>query len=186
MAMTYPQQPRQQPSPQAHPTPLTSPSPPTPPKWTRRSLWIIAVIGAFILGVAVGVPAGTAGNTDGGSAPAGETATAPTSDGAVPPAIPESSRYLPTPADFTVTVTVVEKQCFGSAGCNVTFRPELAYSGPPIDDSFIVNYELAGTQDPFLGRLTITPDGQYSYNEEHVQTRPGAELSATVTQVIAE
>ena len=36
---------------------------------------------------------------------------------------------LPAPEDFEISVRVTEKQCFGSAGCNVSFTIDPTYVG---------------------------------------------------------
>jgi hypothetical protein len=93
---------------------------------------------------------------------------------------------VPQPADLKLDVQVIEQHCFGSAGCNVTFRLALTYSGDTIyegEGPYTVVYSLSGTSDPFVGRITLLSQYEFSSSEELVQTPPGATLTATVTQV---
>jgi hypothetical protein len=77
VTMSYPQQP-------AYPQYPPPTPPPAPKASTKTWLWIIGVIGAFIIGVA----AGTASNSGAGSDSAGGTVTvtAPAADAAAAPA----------------------------------------------------------------------------------------------------
>lgn len=71
--------------------------------------------------------------------PVGGRALAPTvSD--VPP---------PTPDDFVIAVNIIEKNCFGSYGCNVRFKIMPVYNGPhqPDDNRFTVVYAVMGCED---------------------------------------
>ncbi|MFF5081632.1 hypothetical protein ACFY36_31675 [Actinoplanes sp. NPDC000266] len=38
-------------------------------------------------------------------------------------------------ADVKLTPKVAEKQCFGSAGCNVTVKVQMSYAGPTLKSS---------------------------------------------------
>ena len=94
--------------------------------------------------------------------------------------------YKPTPTDFTLTVKILEKKCYGSAGCNVTFRIELAYSGPPLDAgrTYELTYEVAGVEDSYVNTLLVTGTQYRTDDRELVSTKSSkAELKATVTAV---
>jgi hypothetical protein len=94
--------------------------------------------------------------------------------------------YIPQPTDFTLEVQVIEQKCFGSAGCNVTFRVGVTYDGELIyegEGPYTVVYSVVGTDDPFVGRFTLLSQYNYSATEEFVSTPPGATLTASVTQV---
>ncbi|MGB3437264.1 MAG: hypothetical protein WBA97_00820 [Actinophytocola sp.] len=93
MTMSYPQQ-------QYPPQPPTAPS-----KSSKRGVWIVVVIGAFILGVAVGL----AGNSTGsGTKSARETVTVrvPAGEGEAPPAEPaQAEASPPAPAGPAATMS---------------------------------------------------------------------------------
>src|SRR4051812_48886650 len=77
-------------------------------------------------------PGGTCAPADGGIRPRDAAAPATTSPSipafAAPtttePALPE-----PTAKDYSVDLSVISKQCFGSAGCNVVVEPKLSQLG---------------------------------------------------------
>jgi len=151
--------------------------------------WIVGIAAAFVLGVIVGT--GSADTTD---QPAGQrqqvvaasTTTAsryvPVRTTTTPPPV-----VMPKPADFAITVHILEKTCFGSAGCNVTYRIEPNYTGasPLPNKEIIVVYEVRGGEDAQINRFTIS-GGQAEFpSEERISTKSSkAELTAVATQVI--
>lgn len=93
--------------------------------------------------------------------------------------------YMPKPADFTLTVKTLEKHCFGSAGCNVKFRIEVAYAGQPLDEtkSFDVTFDVKGAKDPFTGTFQVKGGQYFGVEDELVQTGSNPSLTAVVTAV---
>src|SRR6185436_12085262 len=94
---------------------------------------------------------------------------------------------LPTPDMFTITVKVIEKKCFGSAGCNVTYQIEPTYTGTrPLPTSPVtVVYEVLGGDDPQTNRFTVTGDRVKFDSEESIQTpKSSSVLTAKVTAVM--
>lgn len=90
-------------------------------------------------------------------------------------------------AFLTVTLKTVSKQCFGSAGCNVEVKPELAVLDPstvPDDASGTVTYEITGGDD---GQVIDTIDltgTQYTASPTVVSTSSsGVELKVKVTDI---
>jgi hypothetical protein len=53
---------------------------------------------------------------------------------------------------------------FGSAGCDVDFRIEVGYDGPPLDPSvtYELAYEVKGGEEPLINTLTI--EGKWPTN----------------------
>lgn len=99
----------------------------------------------------------------------------------------EPSYYEPGEDDFELTLNVLEQECFGSAGCNVTVRVEVGFSfvgelDP--DTTYEVTYEILGGEDPKINTLTIEGD-EYSVEDgERISTESGdAELTAEVLRV---
>lgn len=94
--------------------------------------------------------------------------------------------WKPNPKDFKVSVSVVRKQCFGSAGCNVTLRvaaPRYVGKDSLPDTGVIeVTYEIKGAQEETIGSFTVE-GGRVSYQDEwDVQTKASSsKLSAVVT-----
>lgn len=96
------------------------------------------------------------------------------------------SAYQPTKGDFTLKVKILSQECFGEAGCNITFRIKPEYTGPPLDPdvTYEVTYEVSGTQDPMSNTFTITGDQASVEQEELAQTTSASiELRAHVTDV---
>jgi hypothetical protein len=79
----------------------------------------------------------------------------------------------PTIDDFLIELIVMEKQCFGSAGCLITVRPELTFinlESLPSGKSYTLIYEIYGGEDGTLTfNLTIEGD-HYRFNEETIST----------------
>jgi hypothetical protein len=105
-----------------------------------------------------------------------EPTAAPTTDG---PAV--------TAADIKLTPQVTGKQCFGSAGCNVTLKVKLAYDGPALDPdgTWLVTYEIKGGDDgPIIGSFEMMGDRTYEVNTEIVGTRSSkTKVTIKVTNV---
>lgn len=99
------------------------------------------------------------------------------------PAAPEL-----TADDFNVRVKVKEKQCFGSAGCNVTIEVVPTVTDPSLveDVSVEVTYRVAGLEDGALIGTFEFDDGQYTTQEHMVSTTSSAaNITAKVTDVYA-
>ena len=95
--------------------------------------------------------------------------------------------YTPTAADFTLRAKVTEKHCFGSAGCNVTFEPDVTYNGALDLDPGItwqVVYEIDGVDDaPQVGNLTVEGT-QVRYDPQDVSTKSSkSKITLKVTSV---
>lgn len=104
------------------------------------------------------------------------------------PPPPDLGGYTPTVRDFKVAVKVTEKDCFGSAGCLVTYTINLAYTGAETLDpstSYDVTYEVRGPEDgPSIDTLTVT-GGEYDVPSDNTVTTPSSatKLTAVVTDV---
>lgn len=99
---------------------------------------------------------------------------------------PPSAYAVPVAADFALTVKVLEKECFGSAGCNIKYRMVIKQVGTKTFDpakTYEITYSLKGTEDPVIGTLTVTGD-QYDADEYN---RTGTKTSkAVITAVITD
>lgn len=178
---------------------MTHNTPPVPAP-TRRRNWplvlvlVALVAAAFGLGVVVGAETGgdddpgigeTAGTGVGPGAHQTEPAD-PVVDEPTPEPEPEPVGYEPAADDFTLNIVELEKSCFGSAGCNVTYRIEVGYDGEPLDPdvTYEVTYEIEGGDDIKINTLTVIGD-QYMTDESEFIGTPssGADLVAVVTRV---
>jgi len=96
-------------------------------------------------------------------------------------------KYTPTSADFVLNVITLEQSCYGSAGCNVSFRVEVSYVGAQLPDektSYQVVYEVRGGEDIEIGNFELK-GAKYSVPlEDSISTPPNPTLTAVVTGVV--
>lgn len=147
---------------------------------------LLAVLALAGCGVASGTPAPKPAHTSSSDCVSGGDVYCPGDE------MPqdEQATYTPTPDDFELDVKILERQCFGSAGCNVTYRVELGYGGPTLDPdtTYDITYEVRGVEDgPAINTLTATGDQYEADAEEFAMTSsPSRKLRAVVTDVEAE
>ncbi|GAA3011860.1 hypothetical protein [Actinokineospora diospyrosa] len=151
-----------------------------PTKSRIATVWGVSVILALIVGIAIGTSSRSTPKSTDGSALIGVAGDAAVVDEVAP--LP-----LPTPADFTIAIIVLEKDCFGSAGCSIVYRINPTYTGAtplPTDRTLTVIYEVTGGEDAKIGHFTIT-GGTAAFDEkEALATKSAkAELVAKVTSV---
>lgn len=102
------------------------------------------------------------------------------------PAQQKVSYPEPDPDNFTLTPKILEKKCFGLAGCNVTFRVEVSYDGPKLDPTrtYELTYEVKGGEDQFIGTLTVTGTQYSTRDEQFIGTETeAAELKMVILEV---
>lgn len=167
--------------------------PPPPPRksWPRRHKILTGLLTVVGLAVVGGITDGIAG----GNAPARAPAVTSTPRDASPSVMPESpipttepseAAATPVKADFEVAIKVKSKQCFGSAGCNITWEPRLTYTGPdiPDSDSYDITFVVRGGDDGDQIETINTTGRHYTPEEYMTSTRSSAvQLTATVTEV---
>jgi len=174
------------PPPPAPPRNWDQPQPPRPPRPHRRGAWLI--LGGAAAGLVVaGVFFATSSDEPTGRAAATTTTAAinqPTSPPATEPAAPAYD--TPTLRNFELTVKVLEKQNFGSAGSNITYRIEAGWS-KTFDPAktYELTYEVRGGEDgPAINTMTVTGDEYQRENEEYVSTGSvGQKLTVRATDV---
>lgn len=96
-----------------------------------------------------------------------------------------------TPADFKLSAKILSQECFGSAGCNLTYRVQVD-SGRH-DGTYEITYDVIvpGSEDgPHTDTLTVT-DGQYQEpTQDFVSTnkrvKSAAKIKVRVTAVEAQ
>ncbi len=174
------------------------PPPYVPPKKKRHTVRTIAIVaGALIVVGGVAGALGTGGKK--AAAPAHTISSAPSTTTAAiqPPILEQPSDTAPayvTPkkGDFEVTLKVLSKECFGTAGCNVTYRAKLSQSLPTgaldPDVTYDLTYVVHGDESgPQTETMYITGD-QYEQPSEGLAQTPssGTKLTVTVTKLEAE
>lgn len=164
-------------------------APPAPPRPARPGWLIPVVVGlvALVVLLAAAVVWFALGSKPAGSAAAAPTSAAPAQVAKPQQTQAERTYYTPTKLDFTVTVKITEKKCFGSAGCNVTYHIDMKYGGDTLDPSktYKVTYEVSGVDDgPAINTFEVTGD-QWSYDEEEFGQTPNSstKLKARVTDI---
>ncbi|MGA5424938.1 hypothetical protein [Streptomyces lavendulocolor] len=100
----------------------------------------------------------------------------------------ETYNVVPTPEDFSVTLKTTSKQCFGSAGCNVTVEPKVSYGGGlPLDPgkSYAITYEVRGSEDgAIVQTMKLTNQTSISYHPISLSTSTSeANLTVEVSDV---
>lgn len=102
---------------------------------------------------------------------------------------PSAPAVTPRPMDFQLEVIETEKNCYGSAGCNVTYIIDPTYVGAPLDDStsYTVIYEVTGGEAPETASFTVQGDQYQKPGEDMISTDSSATvLRATVTRVVED
>lgn len=96
--------------------------------------------------------------------------------------------FHPNTADWKVGVKILKKHCFGSAGCNITFRIKPSYVGTqdlPDEGTIEVTYKVSGDESgPVINTFTVE-SGQASYDSEEYLSTPSSStrVAAKVTDV---
>lgn len=91
-----------------------------------------------------------------------------------------------TVKDVELKVKTTEKQCFGSAGCNVSYEVKAEWPADKIGDRACdVTYEVTGLDDPQINTLVIVDPTHYEHDTtETGQTpRSSSKLKAKATEV---
>jgi hypothetical protein len=94
---------------------------------------------------------------------------------------------LPAPSDFALEIVELERSCFGSAGCNVTYTLRGSYIGTaaiPDNEEFRVLFKVTGADDPKTGYIEYRNGDLYGDDQEFVSASSGSVLKAVPTDVI--
>lgn len=92
----------------------------------------------------------------------------------------------PAPSDFAISIQVLSKKCFGSAGCVLTYRIQPTYTGPTLDDDqeLTVTYEVSGGEDAHIDSFEVKGARVRHDRRDVIRTSSSAStLSARVTRV---
>ena len=188
-------------APQPYPGP-SGPAPyaPQPPKKKRTGLIILLVIvglvGLLLFGSCVAVLASSLGEPSGTTVKEAEPeASAAASDEPAekPTEEPSATTYTPKKTDWVLKIKTTDKQCFGSAGCNVSVRVTPLYAGPgsaetdlPDEGIVEITYKLTGDESgPITGTLVVDcADQTAESSDESLSTRRSStKVKATVTDI---
>ncbi|MEU9454816.1 hypothetical protein [Streptomyces sp. NPDC048277] len=174
------------------PPPMPSYSPTPPAKKSRTNLIIAASAAAVVATViGTGIVVVHSGN---GSKPA---ATAKPTGGAAGAAATETPTPTPSYDDvtadsFTIELRTTKRQCFGTAGCNVTVEPSLTYLGDSesIDPDAVyeITYEIRGDESgPVIETAELSDRTSLNYTPSMISTASaGTNVSVEITDVTAQ
>ncbi|WP_405994781.1 hypothetical protein [Streptomyces sp. NBC_00986] len=176
------------PMPSMPPTPSNDPSPPA--KKPRTNLVIIGSAAAVIAAIVATGFVVTQSRNDGSEPASTANPNAHTED-AVPAEKPDPEpTYITVDADsFTIGLKTTARQCFGSAGCNVTVEPDLTLLGDTeaIDPDAVyeITYEIHGDESgPVIETAELSDRTSLNYTPSMISTASsGTQVSAEITDV---
>lgn len=151
---------------------------------TTRNI-LLGVLGALILVVCLGSMGAALSGFNAATDPLAGTQADVQGDDAAP--AKPSQFKVPKASEFSLTVKVLEKDCFGEAGCVVRYRiDKIKYTGDGLDPdaTYELTYEIKGLEDSKIGTLTVTDGGKVNLpGSDHGQAPPNPKLTAKVTAV---
>ncbi|MEU5629155.1 hypothetical protein [Streptomyces tendae] len=97
----------------------------------------------------------------------------------------------PAVGDFTIELRTTSRQCFGSAGCNLTVEPKLSYVGVSDeldpDAVYEITYEIKGDESgPILETAELSDQTTLNYTETSLTTKSaGTKVSVKITDIVS-
>ncbi|MEU6146560.1 hypothetical protein ABZ848_40220 [Streptomyces sp. NPDC047081] len=168
------------------------PAPESAPKKTRTNLVIIGSAAAVIAAViGTGIVVVQSRDDGGGKAAAAASSSAPAIDAASEPS-PSPSYDEVTAESFEIELKTKKRQCFGSAGCNLTVEPDLTYLGDSnsIDPSAVyeITYEIHGDESgPVIETAELSDQTSLNYSQSLISTvSAGTKVSVDITDVTTQ
>ncbi|MFD8899825.1 hypothetical protein [Streptomyces ardesiacus] len=192
------------PQPEHRPEPTTTPAAPAAPaavpapaEKKRPGNKVIIGAAAAIIAAIVGtgiVVVQAVNNGDDKPAATATESSVPSEDPATtvadePEADPEPVFTTPTADDFTIELRTTSRQCFGSAGCNITVEPDLAYTGfsDDLDPDAVyqITYEITGdTSGPIVKTAELSEQTTLNYTPTSLSTASSStKLSVKITDI---
>jgi hypothetical protein len=153
----------------------------------RKSALLIPALVLSLAACGTATSGGTTTGTASGDSSSSAAVDVPVD---VPVDLPaEAPEFSAVPTDFAVGIKVMRKKCFGSAGCNVTYRIAPTYVGDqtlPDTGTIEVTYQVTGGEDgPQINMFTIEGGGSASFDSEEDLSTPSSntKLKAKATDV---
>jgi hypothetical protein len=169
--------------------------PPPPPTPTKPRNWVIIGSAAAVIAAVIGTGVFVVNSRDDDSskpAPASSSST-PTEDTVTAAAEETEPTYDVVDADsFSIELRTTKRQCFGSAGCNVTVEPELTILGDSeaIDPDAVyeITYEIRGDESgPVIETAELSDQTSLNYRPSLIQTASsGTKVSVKITDVMEQ
>ncbi|MER6738230.1 hypothetical protein [Streptomyces puniciscabiei] len=176
------------PPPPEFPPPLPSEQP-TPAKKNRTNLVIVGAAAAVIAAVVATGVVVVQSRDDSSKSPSVAKSSTPTVVSAATEASTPTPSYEEVTADsFTIKLKTTSRQCFGSAGCNLTVEPNLTYQGDSnrIDPNAVyeITYEIHGDESgPVIATAELSDQTSLNYTPSSIST---ASASTTVSVKITD
>jgi hypothetical protein len=173
--------------------PPVPPAAPAPKKNHTNAIIIGAAVAIIATIITTGIVVVQSTNDDSKPATTSTASSAPDED-VVTPAAEESERTYAalTAADFTMELRTTERQCFGSAGCNVTVEPTLSYvgewNGVDPDAVYSITYEIRGDKSgPVIETAELSDETSLSYTPTLISTVSSSKkVSVKITDVVMQ
>ncbi|ANP55633.1 hypothetical protein J2Z21_005737 [Streptomyces griseochromogenes] len=171
----------------ASPPPMP-PCNPTPPAKKSRTNLIITASAAAVIAAVIGTGM-VVMHSSYGSKPA---AAARPKGGATETPTPTPLYGEVTADSFTIELRTTKRQCFGTAGCNVTVEPDFTYLGDSegIDPDAVyeITYEIHGDESgPVIETAELSDRTSLNYTPSVISTASaGTNVSAEITDVTAQ
>ena len=168
------------------------PPPVQPPKKNRHLIRksVIGIGGAAVAIAVISIASGTNGGKPHKTTPTTPQRSVQTSF--TPPPVSSSPTFLvPTKDNYRISLKILTKDCFGEAGCNVSYRPQLTetFAQGSTDPSvtYDVTYVVSGGQSgEQIDTIQVTGD-QYQSTDGFTQTASSTtKLTVKITDVEAE
>jgi hypothetical protein len=157
----------------------------------RRHVGRWLLLGLVLVAVIVGIAVANTPNPHSTPVPKlPGVVNAPAFPNLAPSDPPTTTAYTPVAADFELKVTVLSKECFGSAGCDLTYRVTPTYTGIGFsaDKSVTVTYSVSGSSDGQTSQsFDMAGDGTATVDQEDDMSTAssGVVPKAAVTSVLA-
>ncbi|MGW5616258.1 hypothetical protein [Streptomyces sp. NPDC003877] len=173
------------------------PLPPEPPKLAKnRTNAIIIGSAAAVIAAIVATGIVVVQSNDDSNGPATTTASSAADDtvtaAAEEESEPEPTFTEPTVDDFTMELRTTRRQCFGSAGCNLTVEPELTYEGVSTDldpdATYEITYEIRGDEDgPVIETAELSNQTTLNFTPSVISGVPASvKPSVKITDVVTQ
>ncbi|MGW2687356.1 hypothetical protein ACWC6I_29875 [Streptomyces sp. NPDC001414] len=172
------------------PMPVSPPTPPPAPKKPPTNLVIMGSAAAVVMAViATGAVVVQSDGDDGKRTTAARSSTPSADISATTPEAAEPTYGTVNTASFAIDLKTTSRQCFGSAGCNVTVEPELTYLGDSDgidpDAVFDITYEIHGDESgSVIETAELSDRTSLKYSESMISTASAStEVSVEITDV---
>jgi alkanesulfonate monooxygenase SsuD/methylene tetrahydromethanopterin reductase-like flavin-dependent oxidoreductase (luciferase family) len=160
--------------------------PPPPPAPKRPRNWVVIGSAAAVIAAVIGTGVFVVNSRDDDTGAASTSASStPTEDTVTAAAEEPEPTYAVVDADsFTIELRTTRRQCFGSAGCNVTVEPDLTLlvDSEAIDPDAVyeITYEIRGDEDgPVIETAELSDQTSVSFSQSLV-TVPSSSTKVSV------